>query len=472
MLVERIDFMNTAIQEYYNTFRGKRVVFCGIGVSHQPLIEIFAQNGALVTACDKRTSEQMGDLVEKYQSMGVTLCLGEGYMNNLQGDVVFRTPGIHSNHPSLVEVRKQGVVVTSEMEEFFKVCPATIFAITGSDGKTTTTAAIAELLKTTEKKVFLGGNIGTPLLPLVDQMTCDDFAVVELSSFQLMSMKKGPKVAVVTNVTPNHLDVHKDMQEYIDAKKNVFLYQTSDSKTVLNFENDVTRSFGESVVGNCVYFSHQREVDNGCYLSDNQEIVLKNGGQQNVVMLADEIKLPGAHNVQNYMAAFAAVSEYVTLDNMKKVAMAFGGVEHRIEFVREVKGVRYYNDSIATSPTRAIAGLNSFDQKQIIIAGGYDKHIPFDPFAEHAVKKIKLLILTGDTSDAIEACIRKQPNFNEAELTILRAEEMEQAVVLAYENAHSGDIVSLSPACASFDRYPNFSVRGRHYKELVGKLAE
>ncbi|MBQ6818438.1 MAG: UDP-N-acetylmuramoyl-L-alanine--D-glutamate ligase [Clostridia bacterium] len=462
--------MKTDIQEYYQSFQGKRVVFCGIGVSHQPLIEKIALSGALVTACDKRSREQLGDLAERYEAMGVTLVLGDGYMDHLQGDLIFRTPGIHYNHPALVKAREQGIPVTSEMEEFFKLCPATIFAITGSDGKTTSTAATAELLKTTGKKVFLGGNIGTPLLPVVDEMTADDYAVVELSSFQLMSMTRGPKVAVVTNVTPNHLDVHKDMQEYMDAKKNVFLHQEQDSKTVLNLENDVTRAFGDEVVGECAYFSHLRAVENGCYLRDNTDIVLVQNGQETVIMRADEIRLPGAHNVQNYMGAFAAVAGYVTPENMKKVAVEFGGVEHRIEFVRELKGVRYYNDSIATSPTRAIAGLNSFEQKQIIIAGGYDKHIPFEPFAERAVEKIKLLILTGDTAEAIETCVKQQEAYDPAKITILRAESMEQAVQLAYQSAVAGDIVSLSPACASFDRYPNFAVRGRHYKELVNAL--
>ena len=441
--------MNEQLQAYYRSFAGKRVVFCGIGVSHQPLIERFAQNQAIVTACDKRNREQLGELAEKYESLGVTLQLGDGYMDDLEGDLIFRTPGIHCNHPALVKAREDNIVITSEMEEFFKVCPATIFAITGSDGKTTTTASIAELLKTTGKRVFLGGNIGTPLLPIVDQMTEEDYAVVELSSFQLMSMTNGAKVAVVTNVTPNHLDVHKDMQEYIDAKKNVFLNQTKDSKTILNLENDVTRSFANDVVGECAYFSHIQAVQNGCYLSDDHEVVLVKNGVKTAVIAADDIKLPGAHNIQNYMAAFAAVADYVTPENMKKVAMEFGGVEHRIEFVRELNGVRYYNDSIATSPTRAIAGLNSFEQKQIIIAGGYDKHIPFEPFAERAIEKIKLLILTGDTSNAIESCVRKQPGFDESILTILRANDMEEAVQIAYEQAKAGDIVSLSPACAS-----------------------
>ncbi len=463
--------MQEHIQKYYESFADKQITFCGIGVSHQPLIEKFASFGARVIACDKRTKEQLGDLFDRYTQMGVDLHLGDGYMDNLQGDVIFRTPGIHYHHPSLVKAREQGIPVTSEMEEFFKLCPAPIFAVTGSDGKTTTTSIICELLKTTGKTVHLGGNIGTPLLPVVEHISADDYVVVELSSFQLMSMKKGPAVSVVTNVAPNHLDVHKDMEEYIEAKTNIFRYQQQNSKTVLNLENDITRDFASMVNGEVAYFSHLQRVVNGCYCKGNQIVSVVDGAETLVIDCGD-IKLPGAHNVQNYLAAIAAVWGIVSVENIQKVAKEFGGVEHRIEFVRELNGVRWYNDSIATSPTRAIAGLNSFPQKQIIIAGGYDKHIPFDPFAQKAIEKIKILILTGDTADAIEECVKKQDGYSCETIEIVRADSMEEAVQIAYQKANSGDVVSLSPACASFDRYPNFAVRGRHYKQLVNALKD
>lgn len=461
--------MNQAIEQYYQSFQGKRVIFCGIGISHRPLIEKFAAYGAKVTACDKRTEAELGDLVKQYRECGVTLQLGEGYLDHLEGDILFRTPGMHYNLPAFVKARERGIVMTSEMEEFFKVCPAPIFAVTGSDGKTTTTAIINEFLKTTGKKVFLGGNIGTPLLPVVEEITSNDYAVVELSSFQLMSMRKGPFVAVVTNVTPNHLDVHKDMAEYIEAKTNIFRFQLPDSRTVLNLENPITRSFADQVPGTCGFFSHVQPVENGCFLQ-NGTILAAEHGKVTPVMQASDIALPGAHNIQNYMAAIAAVWGLVTPEQIVQVAKTFGGVEHRIEFVRELNGVRWYNDSIATSPTRAIAGLESFPQKQIIIAGGYDKHIPFEPFAQKAIEKIKVLILTGDTADAIEACVRAQAGFEESGLIIKRADTMEDAVQLAAQCAAAGDVVSLSPACASFDRYSNFAVRGRHFKDLVNAL--
>lgn len=461
--------MDTNIQAYYRSYQDKHITFCGIGVSHQPLIEKFALAGAKVRACDKRTREQLGDLAERYEAMGVELCLGEHYLDDVSGDLIFRTPGLHYNTPALVKAREDGIPITSEMEEFFRLCPAPIYAITGSDGKTTTTSIVCELLKTTGKRVFIGGNIGTPLLPVVEEITEDDYVVVELSSFQLMSMKADPAVAVVTNVSPNHLDVHKDMEEYIEAKTNLFRYQPKDSRTVLNLENDITRSFAPFVPGECVFFSHLQPVANGCYLQDDIIYSSVNGVAVAVLNVGD-IRIPGAHNVQNYMAAIGAVWGVVTPENILRVAKEFGGVEHRIEFVRELNGVRYYNDSIATSPTRAIAGLNSFDQKQIIIAGGYDKHIPFEPFAQKAIEKIKLLILTGDTANTIAECVKKQPNYDAQQLEIVFASSMEEAVMIASQRAVAGDVVSLSPACASFDRYPNFAVRGQHYKDLVNDL--
>ena len=301
-------------------------------------------------------------------------------------------------------------------------------------------------------------------------MNEDDYAVVELSSFQLISMKKGPFSAVVTNVAPNHLDIHKDMQEYIDAKRNIISYQGEDSRATLNFENDITRGFEKDVKGKCLFFSDVHKVENGVFCDEKGDIYSADNGNNTFIMNKRDIRIPGEHNVQNYMAAISAVMGFVTAENIVKVAKTFGGVEHRIEFVRELDGVKWYNDSIATSPTRAIAGLNSFDKKLIIIAGGYDKHIPFDPFAKKAITNIKLLILTGATADAIESCVRKQDGFEQSGLEIVRVKDIKEAVAVARERAKSGDIVSLSPACASFDAFPNFAVRGNYFKELVNEL--
>ena len=398
------------------------------------------------------------------------MSLGENYLKDIDSEIIFRTPGMKFHLPELDGYRRQGRVVTSEMEVFFDLCPCRIIAVTGSDGKTTTTTLISEFLKKQGYTVHLGGNIGRALLPVVDSIDSSDFAVVELSSFQLISMRKSPDIAVVTNVAPNHLDIHKDMKEYVDAKKNIFLHQNAFSKTVLNLDNEITDSFEPEVRGMAVKFSRRHEVFNGTYCDENGDIYTVHNGEKQFVMNRDKIKIRGDHNVENYLAALAAVDGLVDMDAVRDVAGEFGGVEHRIEFVRELDGVKYYNDSIATNPTRTIAGLNAFDQKLIIIAGGYDKHIPFEPLAPKIVEKVKVLVLMGATAPKIEKVVRECGGFDPEELKILHAGSMEEAVKLAREQAEPGDIVSLSPACASFDKYKNFEIRGNHFKEIVNSL--
>ena len=455
---------------FFKSVKGKKIAFCGIGKSNLPLIYKFIEKGAEVYACDRRDRSQLAPgQAEELESAGAKLILGDGYLNNLNVDIIFRTPGMNYFLPELTEARKKGIVVTSEMEVFFDLCPCKIFAVTGSDGKTTTTTLIATMLKEQGYNVHLGGNIGTPLLPIIEEIGENDIAVAELSSFQLISMRKSPDVSVVTNVAPNHLDVHKTMDEYIDAKKNIFMHQNAFTRTVLNADNEITASFVDEVRGTLSYFSYNSPVSRGAYL-DGDDICVADKNGVVKIMNKHEIRIPGEHNVENYLAAISAVWGYVDVETIVKVAREFGGVEHRIEFVREKDGVRYYNDSIATSPTRTIAGLKAFNQKLIVLAGGYDKHIPFDPLAPYAVEKIKVLILTGPTADAIEKAIRSDKNFDNCGMEILRSENLEQSVKMAHEIAKQGDIVSLSPACASFDAYPNFEERGNHYKKLVNEL--
>lgn len=455
---------------FFKSVKGKKIAFCGIGKSNLPLIYKFIEKGAEVYACDRRDRSQLAPgQAEELESAGAKLILGDGYLNNLNVDIIFRTPGMNYFLPELTEARKKGIVVTSEMEVFFDLCPCKIFAVTGSDGKTTTTTLIATMLKEQGYNVHLGGNIGTPLLPIIEEISENDIAVAELSSFQLISMRKSPDVSVVTNVAPNHLDVHKTMDEYIDAKKNIFMHQNAFTRTVLNADNEITASFADEVRGTLSYFSYNSPVSRGAYL-DGDDICVADKNGVVKIMNKHEIRIPGEHNVENYLAAISAVWGYVDVETIVKVAREFGGVEHRIEFVREKDGVKYYNDSIATSPTRTIAGLKAFNQKLIVLAGGYDKHIPFDPLAPYAVEKIKVLILTGPTADAIEKAIRSDKNFDNCGMKILRSENLEQSVKMAHEIAKEGDIVSLSPACASFDAYPNFEERGNHYKKLVNEL--
>ena len=453
-------------EQFFTSIQGKTVTFCGIGRSHMPLIRLFQEKGALVSARDKRSLEELGDNGKALQERGVQLILGENYLEDLREDIIFRTPGMKYHLPQLEAARKRGAAVTSEMEVFFQLCPCKIYAVTGSDGKTTTTSIIAELLKAQGKTVHLGGNIGKPLLPEIESIQPEDCAVVELSSFQLISMRESPDVAVVTNLSPNHLDVHKDMQEYIDAKKNILLHQGAFSRTVLNAGNEITASFAPQVRGDCWMFRRGAPVERGVWC-DGETIYVH--GQ--ALLPISQIRIPGWHNVENYMAAIAAVWGDVEPETIRRVAETFAGVEHRAEFVRELRGVKYYNDSIATSPTRVISGMLSlFPQKILLIAGGYDKHIPFEPLGPAVCEKVKTLILLGDTAQKIQDAVQAAPQYQEGCPEILRVDNMEQAVAAAAAHAQPGDIVSLSPACAAFDLYPNFEVRGWHYKDIVNGL--
>ena len=467
---ERGANMQTKANEFFENLKGKKVAFIGAGVSHKELIEIFTAKGAIVTLCDKKTFEKFGDYGKKLNDMGVKLSLGDAYLDGLKNqDIIMRTPGFEFYTKELQDEIQKGTLVTSEMELFFELCPCKIYAVTGSDGKTTTTTLISEMLKESGKVVHLGGNIGRALLPIAEQVKDDDVAVVELSSFQLISMRQSPDVAVVTNVTPNHLDHHKDMQEYIDAKRNILLYQKRESKAVLGYENDISRNMEDDVKGKCIFFTRLSDISDlpDCgYIDKNGMLCV---GEHKIVN-ENDVGLRGKHNLENLLAAFCAVNGDVSYEIMTKVAKEFKGVEHRIEPVRTLNGVQWFNDSIASSPTRTIAGLKSFPQKICIIAGGYDKKIPYEPLAQPIIDNVKLLVVMGQTGPKIEKVVREHPDFEKSGIVILHAESMEEAVKLMYDNTKSGDIVSLSPASASFDLYPNFEERGKHFKQLVNSL--
>ncbi len=463
------------VNDFYAKIKGKKVAFIGIGVSHEELIVRCAKEGALVTLCDKRSEKDIPQ-AEILRSLGVNLHTGEGYLSGIDADIIFRTPGMYYYHPALCEYRRHGVFVTSEMELFFELCPCKIYAITGSDGKTTTSNIIARMLKESGRKVHLGGNLGRALLPICDSISPADAAVVELSSFQLISMRQSPDVAVITNVAPNHLDVHKDMQEYIDAKRNIYMHQNGFSRLVLNYDNQITRSMESDARGEVLWFSYKNEAAfysnrclSGAFLDSDGYIFIKDKNCIHKLFHKSEIKIPGEHNVENYLTAIAAVGGEVSFEVIKSVAQSFGGVEHRIELVRQLDGVRYYNDSIASSPTRTIAGLNAFPDKVILIAGGYDKNIPYDPLAPIIKEKAKLLVTMGATADKIEAALKDDESSLPIPETV-RVKNMDEAVALCRKRAQNGDIVLMSPASASFDMYKNFEARGRHFKELVNAL--
>ena len=470
IIYKRGIIMNTSVNDFFESVKGKRVAFIGIGTSNLPLIKQFSDKGASVIACDRKGFEDLGENGVKAKKYGARLKLGDDYLSDIDADIVFRSPGTPFYKDELVKLREDGKVLTSEMEVFFDLCPCTAIAVTGSDGKTTTTTIISEFLKAAGKTVHLGGNIGKPLLPEIEEIKPSDFAVVELSSFQLISMRKSPDIAIVTNLAPNHLDIHKVMQEYIDSKKNIVLHQNAFSKAVVNLDNDIANGFSEAVRGQLCKFSVKEKLGNGAYL-DGTTICYSDYGKVTKIMDISDIRIPGMHNVENYLAAISAVWGIVDTDTIVKVAKEFGGVAHRAEFVREYRGVKYYNDSIASSPTRTALGtLSLYDFKITIIAGGYDKHIPYEPLGPVINDKVKTLILLGDTAPKIEDAVKNADNYNAGEIKIINVTNMEEAVAAAVENTAEGDIVSLSPASASFGLYRNFEERGNHFKSIVNGL--
>lgn len=451
----------TKLDEFKEKVKGKNITVIGIGISNLPLIKYLSALGANVTACDKRSAEELGKNYDELKDLNITFKLGENYLENINADIIFKTPGMRYDNPYLVEAREKGVEITSEMEVFFDVCPTHIIAVTGSDGKTTTTTLISEMLKSFGYKVWLGGNIGNPLLCDVEKMEKTDISVLELSSFQLHTMRKSPNIAVITNISPNHLDVHKDYEEYIEAKKNIMLYQSAGDILVVNADNAVTNEIGDEAKGYLRKFS--RSSAGNIYISDDGICC----GNDRVLNIHD-IKIPGMHNVENYMAAIAAVYDMVDDEAIVSVARNFGGVEHRIELVRVKDGVKYYNSSIDSSPNRTINTLKVFPEKVIMIAGGKDKGIPYDDIGPAIVEHVKTLILIGATSDKIREALEKTDGAEN--VRVIQKTEYGDAVKTAHDMAEKGDTVLLSPASTSFDMFRNFEERGNLFKRLVNEL--
>lgn len=476
--------MNEKAKQYFDSLKGKKVAFVGMGVANVPCAEFLAKQGITVYACDKRDREYIGkDICERLDALGVNFSLGDDYLSVLPDmDLVFRSHGILPfQNPWIGECIERGQKVTTEMEVFFKLCPSKIFAVTGSNGKTTTTTLITNMLREQGYKVYLGGNIGKALMPELETITENDIAVVELSSFQLLTMgnmKDTPDVAVVTNIECTHQDHHISLDEYVDAKRNVLIYQNSDCRTVLNADcdysigNRVYHDMRYDVRGKLSEFSIQHPVERGAYMNENGEIIYKDGDAETYVMNKDDIRIPGSHNIENYCAAISAVWGYVDKENMLKVARNFAGVEHRIEFVREFDGVKYYNDSIATSPSRVISGLRAFGRKIIVIMGGSDKGNDMSEMVPDIFKYVKILVLNGATADKIYDTVVNYDGYKESGLEIVKTDNLENALKEAKARAQKGDIVSLCPACPAFDQFKTFEYRGRKFKELVNGFGE
>ena len=471
--------------EWINLIRTGKSAVVGLGKSNLPLIDFLLSNGARVVARDKKTRESLGELGNELEAKGVTLITGEGYLDHLEEDIIFRTPGLRPDLPAFVEALARGARLTSEMELFLELCPATVIGITGSDGKTTTTTVTGLLLEAACQKrgygkAWVGGNIGQPLLPFVGQMSENDFAVVELSSFQLQTMRRSAHRAAITNVTPNHLNWHTDMAEYTDAKTNIYRH-TPCQALILNAENEITQTLGRSCEQPVCWFSSVRTTpadfeglcrpqDSAVYLADGY-VTLWDGKIASPLLKREEILLPGKHNLENYMTAIALCREWLTPDVIGEVASSFLGVRHRLERVRVLDGVTYYNSSIDSTPTRTAAALSALSPvRPIVICGGYDKQIPFAPLANTLYKHAKAVVLTGATADAILEALSSHSDADQNALPIYREPDFQGAVELAHRLAASGDTVLLSPACASFDAFCNFEERGDRFCAIVNSL--
>lgn len=460
--------MSENYTSFINSVKNKNISVVGVGISNTPVITMLAKAGAKVTAYDKNEKSSLGDCVRELEALGVSLVCGPDYLKNLSGDIIIKTPGMRFDNPALVSAREKGSVITSEMELFFKFCPCKIIAVTGSDGKTTTTSLIYEMLKKHGITVHLGGNIGAPLLPRLDKIQKDDIVVAELSSFQLHTMTRSADVAVVTNLSPNHLDIHKDMEEYIAAKTNIFRHQDKNGVLIVNHNNEITDSFKAN--GTLLKFCFGKKPDtDGAYFENGSLYYFENGVSIKVLNRKD-ILLRGDHNVENFLAAMLAVKGICTKEDIVSTAQNFSGVRHRIEFVRELGGVMFYNDSIGSSPTRTVATLRSFDDKVILIAGGYDKHLPFDILASEMTERVKALFLTGATAESIKAALLNTKNYDPKALPVTVIDDFDDAIRAAAKYAKPGDCVLLSPACASFDKFKNFEVRGDRFISVVNSL--
>ena len=464
-------YINKDLEEFKQYIRGRRVAVMGMGISNTPLIKYLMDLDADITVFDKKTEEELGKAkCEEYSIQGVHFSLGENYLDNLVGfDIIFRSPSMRPDTPALEKELDRGAILTSEIEMLIDLCPGKIIGVTGSDGKTTTTTLIYKMLQEEGYNCYLGGNIGIPLFAKIDEMRPDDYVVLELSSFQLMTLKKSPNISVVTNISPNHLDIHKDYREYIEAKKNIYLHQQTDDVVVLNYDNEITKEFADTAKGIVRYFSTYTRLDDGVILDQNIIKICSNKIRTQIISTED-ILLLGRHNVENACTAIAAVQGLVKSESIIRVLTTFKGVEHRNEFVREINKVRWYNDSIGSSPSRTIAGLVSFKNKVILIAGGYDKNLDYTDLGKYIVDRAKAVVLLGQTKEKIKIATEQALERTDIDLPIYECSSLEDAVNKADEIVEEGDIVFFSPASASFDMFKNFEERGNKFKDLVNNL--
>ncbi len=466
-----MSYKNERLEEFNNYLKNRKVAIIGLGVSNIPLLDYMNEKEARVTVFDDRTIDKIPmEALEKIRKYEINSYFGEESLKNLKGfDIIFRSPSCMPNREELQEEVKRGAVLTSEIEMVLQMSPSTIIGVTGSDGKTTTTTLIYEIIKAKGYKCFLGGNIGTPLFTKIKEMMPEDIVVLEMSSFQLMGMEISPQISVITNISPNHLNIHKDYEEYIDAKKNIFKYQDDNGVIVLNYDNEITRKLANEANGKVRFFSSKEKLSDGIILDDGIIKECKDKVRRHILDTKN-IKLRGNHNYENACAAIATTEGLVDIDTQIDVISNFEGVEHRLELVKEIDGVKWYNDSIGTSPTRTMAGLHSFDEDIVLIAGGYDKHLDYKPLAKPILEKVKTLILMGQTADKIFYAVKEEAEIQNKQIETYVCDSLEDTVKMAHKVAKQGQIVLFSPASASFDLFKNFAERGKKFKELVNRI--
>ena len=484
---------NKKLEEFNQKLKSSKIAIIGLGVSNIPLIKYLKNLNANVVAFDKRDIEKIDNNIIKYlRENNIVGNFGEKYLENLKGfDIIFRSPSCRPDTQELLEEKKRGAIITSEIEMVVKLCPGKVIGITGSDGKTTTTSLIYEILKKANYNCYLGGNIGTPLFDKLPDMKKEDIIVLELSSFQLMDMEVSPNISVITNITPNHLDIHKSYEEYIDSKKNIFKFQTENDILVLNYNDEIVKNFEKEAKGKVVFFSKESKLENGVMLNDDIIKYAENGIRRQLLNVKD-VKLRGRHNYENICTAIAATYTLADFDIIVEAVKEFKGVEHRIEFIKNINGVKWYNDSIGSSPTRTIAGLRAFDEDVVLIAGGYDKHLDYTPLAKPILEKVSTLILLGQTAKKIENSVKNEVeklngeiyeennhqilkyNIDNVEkiIKLYMVDSLEKTVEIAYKEATNKDVVLFSPASASFDMFKNFMERGEKFKKLVNDISE
>lgn len=466
-----MSFVNKKLEEFNEYIRFRKVAVIGLGVSNMPLLEYLYEKKAQVTVFDERTIDEIpSETINKINTYEFSYSFGKNCLEKLNGfNIIFRSPSCLPTRTELQKEAERGAIVTTEVEMLMEMCPCKIVGVTGSDGKTTTTSLINAILKKAGYKTFLGGNIGTPLFTKLPEMEPNDIVVLELSSFQLMNMHISPDIAVITNITPNHLNIHKDYQEYIDAKKCIFKNQNEKGILILNYDNDITRECAKEANGNVVFFSSKVKLDNG-FIVDGNIIKECNDKVRKHILNTDEVILRGNHNFQNIATALAATKTLVDTDIAVQAIKEFKPVEHRIEFVKEINGVKWYNDSASSSPTRTISGINAFKENIILIAGGYDKNLEYEPLAKPVVDKVSTLILIGQTAEKIYDVVKNESEKENKKVNIYMCDTLEQTIEIAKKSAKKGDVVLFSPASASFDMFKNFADRGHKFKDLVNKI--